>query len=100
MNAAPDLLTRTAQPRALIVGYLPPMQHAATCVETLLERHLYPLTIERGGAVIARGSIEDTGSGISLTLTAADNTRVINLHNGTPADACWALGKLLQRYAD
>lgn len=100
MNLAPDLLTRAGQPRTLIVGYLPPRQLAASLTGNLLERTCYPLTIERGCTVVARGSIEDTGAGLSIQLINADGLHVLNMHNATPADATWALGKLLQRYSD
>ncbi|WP_342594548.1 hypothetical protein AAGT95_16815 [Salinicola lusitanus] len=98
MNApAHDLLTRTGQPRVLIVGLMPAHTNAASLTGNLLERTHYPLTIERVGEVVAQGHIEDTGAGISLTLTNTQGVRVLNLHNGTPADATWALAKLLER---
>lgn len=95
-----DLFTRTGQPRCLIVGLMPPNTNAASLTGSLLERTHYPLTIERDGETVAQGAIEDTGVGISLTLTNLEGVRLLNLHNGTPADATWALAKLLERLAD
>lgn len=103
MNApAYDLLTRTGQPRCLIVGLMPAHINAASLTGNLLERTHYPLTIEKHGFAVAVGSIEDTGAGISLELRNAQPGKglgghLLNLHNGTPAAATWALAKLLER---
>ncbi|WIX34120.1 hypothetical protein QO259_05515 [Salinicola sp. JS01] len=91
---------REAPPRCLIVGLMPPQLLAASLTGNLLSRTQYPLTVERDSEVLARGTIEDTGAGLSVQLSNREGAAVLTLHNALPADATWALGKLVQRYTD
>ncbi|WP_110641056.1 hypothetical protein [Salinicola sp. CPA57] len=98
MNApALDLITQLAPSRCVILGYLPPVQHAAQVVSTTLDGKHYPLTIESGGEVIASGHVERTCAGISLCIQNSKGQVLVNQHNANDADAAWTLGQLLRR---